>query len=1013
MKKLTKSVLAVVLTASFTVSYAQKSKVDTAGTKDIEGVVVTALGIKRDEKSLTYAAQTVKSKDLNLTQNVDVKGAIAGKVAGVQINGQAGAKLGETGKLRLRGAISMLSDEDPIYVLDGVIVDPNTIDMDNVESVNVLKGPNATALYGTRAIYGVVIMTLKKGARNSINVEVNSTVNVDVIARTMKYQNEYGGGYEGENSMAVFHYDPASHPSSWAIFDGKNYIQGDNSYADESWGAKLDGREYVPWYAWWTNSPYYGQTAKYTAQPNNVRDFYDKSITTKNTISVSGGTDNFTGRLSVTNLDQNGITPYTYLKRNYLSFNGNYKFSDKLNVETMFNYTGGKVRGEMDDTYGNQTTGSFNSWFARELDTKKMRELQWLKTDDNYLASWNWWGPDYYGNGGIYQKPAFWLNPYTYMALFDDTTRRRNYSFSVAPTYKINKDLIARVSFSKIDNTTTREYFMPSEISNSASGTTGGYMNFTNGFGIISNRFSEEQYDGRLTYTKKIASFDITAVLGGNVTEQSWFNNSATMNVWGNTQFLINPDVYNFSNTNVPIIPRYVKYKKSYKSIYSNVSIGYKDLFFLDLSGRNDINSSYLPTDNSFFTYSVGGSLLVHNLFDKNDIVTFAKIRAGFAKIASDLSPLSTNPSYTYANTAFQIGTGTTNYIAAWQPTGAVNQYLKPSINENFEAGVDLKFLKGRLSFSGTYYNENRKDEPIPVTLPASSGYVSVFANSGEVNRKGVELSLSGDVFKTSDFTWTTSLNFAKNKTTIKRVAAGTEAINFGSADDYAKVNVVQMEGQEWGQLIGTGYKYDSNGNKVIDVDPVLGTVTYALETNKSFGSVLPDFTGGFYNTFTYKGVSLSAAIDFQKGGKFFSLTEMWADYSGLTPKTTANGVRENGVRVTGVNSADGSSVDELVEAQTYFGQFYSNSLIEDYIHDASYIKLREVALNYQLPSSLFKNTSIKGVTVGVMARNLWLISVSKDNIHKVDPSELSNTFGENAQLPSTRSFGVNVKLNF
>ena len=1012
MKKLTTSVLAVVLSSSFAVVSAQKVQ-DTATTQDIEGVVVTALGIKRDEKSLSYASQTVKAKDLNLTQNVDVKGAIAGKVAGVQINGQAGAKLGETGKLRLRGAISMLSDEDPIYVLDGVIVDPNTIDMDNVESVNVLKGPNATALYGTRAIYGAVIMTLKKGSKNRVNVEVNSTVNVDVIARTMKYQNEYGGGLEGENSMAVFHYNPAVHPASWAVFDGKNYIQGDNSYADESWGAKLDGREYVPWYAWWTTSPYYGQTAKYSPQPNNVRDFYDKSITTKNTISVSGGNDYFTGRLSVTNLDQNGITPYTYLKRNYLSYNGNFKFSDKLNVETMFNYTGGKVRGEMDDTYGNQTSGSFNSWFARELDIKKLKELQNLKTDDNYLASWNWWGPDYYGNGGIYQKPAFWLNPYTYMNLFDDTTRRRNYSFSVAPTYKISRTLNARASYSRTDNTTTREYFMPSEISNSASGTQGGYMNFTNGFGIINNRFSEEQYDARLTYADKFGVFDINAIVGGNITEQSWFNNTTAMNVWSNTQFLINPDVYNFSNTNIPIIPRYTKYKKTYRSIYSNLSIGYNDTFYLDLSARNDINSAYLPQDNSFFTYSAGGSVLLHNLFEKNNVLTFAKVRAGFAKIASDLDALSTNPAYTYANTAFQIGTNTTNYVAAWQPIGAVNAVLKPSINENFEVGLDLKFLNNRLSFSGTYYNEKRKDEPIPVTLPASSGYTNVFANSGEVKREGVELSLSGDVFKSGDFTWTTSLNFAKNKTTILKVADGTEAINFGSADDYAKVNVTQIAGQEWGQLIGTGYKYDANGNKIIDVDPVLGTVTYALETNKSFGSVLPDFTGGFYNTFTYKGFSLSAAIDFQKGGKFFSLGEMWADYSGLTPKTTANGIRENGVRVVGVNSVTGAAVDELVEAQTYFGQFYSNSLIEDYIHDASYIKLREVALNYQLPSKLFYNTAIKGMTVGLIARNPLLIAVSKDNIHKQDPSELSNTFGENANLPSTRSFGVNVKLNF
>ncbi len=1000
MKKLTTSVLAVVLSSSFAVVSAQKVQ-DTAKTQDIEGVVVTALGIKRDEKSLSYSAQTVKASELNLTQNIDVKGAIAGKVAGVQINGQAGAKLGETGKLRLRGAISMLNDEDPLYVLDGVIVDPNTIDMDNLESINVLKGPNATALYGTRAQYGVVVMTLKKGSRNKVNVELNSTVNVDVIARTMKYQNQYGGGAAGEESMGVFQYDPTIHPASWAIFNGKNYVQGDNAYEDASWGAKLDGREYVPWYAWWTGSKEYGKTASYSPQPNNVRDFYDKALTMKNTISVSGGNDFFTGRVSFSNLDQNGITPYTYQKSNFLSYNGNIKFSDKLSVETMFNYAFRKVRGEMDDTYGNQTTGSFNSWFNRELNMSKLKEYQNLKNDAGYSASWNWWGPDYYGLGGIYQKPAFWLNPYFYMDKFDDTTRKQNYSFLIAPTYKITKNLSARVAYSRTDNTGTRQYFMPFDISNQASGMQSGYMNFTNGFGVITDRRTEEVYDGRLNYTNKFNNIDLNVIVGANITEQKRNYSSMTMDVWGKIQTLINPDVYNFSNSNVRINPILVYNKKTYKSLYATISAGYNDIFYVDLSARNDINSAYLNTDNSFFTYSVGGSLLVHNLFEKNSTLTYFKLRAGYAKIASDLAVSATEPEYTY-----QPSTVNGN-VVAYRPLRYIDPNLKPSINDNFEAGADLKFFNNRLTFSGTFYNENKNDEPIPVTAPASSGYTSIFINSGVVNRKGVELSLSGDVIKTPDFTWNTSLNFARNKTTIKRVAEGLNAINFGSSDDYVLTNIVQVEGEEWGQIIGNGYLYDANGNKVLKEDG-----TYAMEIGKKFGSVLPEFTGGFFNSFTFKRFTLSAAIDFQKGGKFFSLSEMWADYTGLTEKTVQNGIRENGVNVSG-NTVDGTAVSTNIDATTYFHQFYGNQLIEDYIHDASYIKLREVALNYQFNPVLFSNTGIQGMSVGVFVRNPWLISVSKDNIHRVDPSELANTFGENANLPSVRSMGVNIKMNF
>ena len=1000
MKKLTTSVLAVVLSSSFAVVSAQTVQ-DSAKTQDIEGVVVTALGIKRDEKSLSYAAQTVKASELNLSQNVDVKGAIAGKVAGVQINGQAGAKLGETGKLRLRGAISMLNDDDPLYVLDGVIVDPSTIDMDNIESLNVLKGPNATALYGTRAQYGVVVMTLKKGARNKVNVELNSTVNVDYVARTMKYQNEYGGGAQGEESMGVFHYDPAVHPASWAVFDGKNYVQGDNAYEDASWGAKLDGREYIPWYAWWTGSKEYGKTASYSPQPNNVKEFYDKALTLKNTISVSGGNDYFTGRVSFSNLDQNGVTPYTYLKANYFTYNGNIKFSDKFNVETMFNYSSRKVRGEMDDTYGNQTTGSFNSWFNRELNMSKLKEYKDLKNDAGYHASWNWWGPDYYGEGGIYQKPAFWLNPYYYMELFDDTTRKKNYSFMVAPTYKITKDLTARVAYSRTDNTSTRQYFMPSAISDQASGMQAGYMNFTNGFGIVNDRRTEEVYDGRLSYVKKLDKIDLNVIVGANLTQQIRNYSSMRMDVWGKIQTLINPDVYDFSNSNVRINPILIHNKKTYKSLYATVSAGYNDIFYVDLSARNDINSGYLNSDNSFFTYAVGGSLLVHNLFEKNSTLSYFKLRAGYAKIASDLAVSATEPEYTY-----QASTVNGN-VVGYQPLRFIDPNLKPSINDNFELGADLKFFSNRLTLSGTYYNENKNDEPLPVTAPASSGNTSIFINSGQVNRKGIELSLSGDVIKTGDFVWNTSLNFAKNKTVIKSVAEGLNAINFGSSDDYVLTNIVQVEGQEWGQLVGNGYLLDASGNKVLKEDG-----TYAMEIGKNFGSVLPEFTGGFFNSFSYKRFTLSAAIDFQKGGKFFSLSEMWADYTGLTPKTTANGIRENGINMVG-NTVDGIAVSENLDAQTYFHQFYGNGLIEDYVHKASYIKLREVALSYQLSPSIFSNTGIQGMSFGVFVRNPWLIAVSKDNTHKVDPSELSNTFGENAQLPSIRSVGFNVKMNF
>ena len=1031
MKKLTTSVLAVVLSSSFAVVSAQKVQ-DTAKTQDIEGVVVTALGIKREEKSLSYGTQVVQAKELNLTQNVDVKNAIVGKVSGVQLNAQAGSKLGETGKLRIRGAVSLLSDADPIYVLDGVIVNPSSIDMDIVESVNVLKGPNATSLYGVRAQYGVVVMTTKKGSKKKLNVELNSTVTVDMVARTLKFQNQYGQGQHGDESFTKFEFDPTLHPAEWSVFNGERILTDDDYTYDESWGAKFDGQSYVPWYSWWKSSPYFGKTAKWEGQPDNIKNFYDKAFAFKNSVSVSGGNDDFTARVSITNLNQNGIIPNSSLKRNYLNLNGNYKFNDKLSFDAVLNYSDGKIEGDFDDTYGNQTTGSLNSWFGRDIDTGILKSLKNLQNSAGYHASWNWWGPNGYAEAlknptnnavNFMAKPAFWFNPYTWLDQYKNITDRQTLLISVAPTYKINKNLTARVSFSRAGNYQQNKYFMPYSLAKNGSGTgsntPSGYLRVLNGFGVRDTNYTEDQYEGRLSYSKKFGDLDVNIIGGGNITNRLWTGNSQLMDTGGTTQWLLTPDVYDFKNTNIPIVANPYEYKQTYKSLYATTSLGYKNTFYVDASVRNDINSAYLNTNNSFLSYSVGGSVLIHELIAKNDILTFFKVRGGLAQIPADLDARYTNPEY--RNGTQPLSVGSNFYPTAYYPTRKIDQDLKPAINENREFGLDLKFLKNRLSFSGTYYNEKRNDEPIPVTLPSSSGALDILINSAKAKREGIELNLSGDVFRSSTgFNWTTSLNFAKNKSTIVSVNENLDRIQYGTNTGYGSfsyVQVLQLPGQEWGQLYGTGIKRDANGNAVLNDSGL-----YVYEPNKAFGSVLPEFTGGFFNSFSYKGVTLSATIDFQKGGKFFSLSEQWGTSGGLLEETAAINdrgfnVRDavadgGGVRVVGV-STTGAPVDKYVDAYAYFKQFHGNRIAEPFIHNASYIKLREVALSYDLPSAIFYGTGINSITLGVVARNPWLIAVSKDNTHKQDPSEMSQIYGEDGQLPSTRGFGVNFKITF
>lgn len=989
--------------------------------KSLREVVVTALGIKRDEKSLSYASQSVKSKDLNLTQNVDIKNAIAGKVAGVQINGQAGAKLGETGKIRLRAAVSLTSDEDPIYVLDGVVIDPNSIDMDNIESVTVLKGPNATALYGQRAEFGVIVLTLKKGSRRGLDVELNSTITFDKLARTMKYQNLYGQGYEGAGSMGIFEYDPSIHPASWQVFNGKRYIVGDNSIADESWGVRLDGGEYVPWYAWWTTSPYYGQTAPYKAYPNNIRDFYNTGRITKNTVTLSGGSDNFSGRFSYTNLDQQGITPFTWQKRNFINSNFSANFSPKFKIESILNYSDGSVRGDIDDAYGNQTSGTFNSWFARQLDVNKMRELKDLQTEQEYHASWNWWGADYFSDLAFGNKLAFWFNPYTWMEHFETSVKRTNLLFSVSPSYEINKDLVVSGLFSRRQDDRNLSNFMPHYLSKNASGYQGGYTDLINGFGLSDRKYVEDNYDLRLSYKRKLSDkMDMNLLAGIAARTELSTRLTAQMNVFGRTGGLVVPDVYNFRNASITPTPISERFRKKVNSEYGLASFGYNDKVFLDLSARHDVTSALPNKNNSIFTFSAGTSIILSNFFPKSDLLSFAKFRAGIAQIGSDLAAGVADPEFRFSEKPYKGSNGQDN-ILGLPSTRYVDPNLKPAINSNIEIGLDLKFLKNRLFLSATYYNERRKDEIIPVTAPSSSGYLDYLTNSGTSRRKGIEVSLGGDIFRTaSGLVWNSQINFARNKTTIESIAEGLDAINGPGANGQAfgYVAIIQEKGKEWGQLRGTAIKRDATGNPIL-----LDGGLYDVEFNHYFGSVLPKFTGGWFNSFGFKNFSLAATIDFQKGGKFFSLTEQWGGYSGLTEITAAlndkgKNVRDDvseggGVKVIGVD-ADGHAVEQYVGAYEYFTQFHSNRLAEPFIHDASFIKLREVALGYTLDvRKINPKMFIRSVSMGVVARNLALISVAKDNIHKWDPSEMAGAFGEDGQLPGIRTLGVNIKVNF
>lgn len=1008
---------------SVTLDFALKSGVA------LDEVVVTALGQETSEASISFASQEVNEEDLNIAQETNLKNTLSGKVAGVQLVGQSGSKLGSFGNIRIRGAISLTDDlSEPLYIVDGVPVDnPNIIDMNNVASVNVLKGPNATALYGQRGENGVVLISTKESSKTGVSVELNNSFTVEKVFYLPNYQNQYGQGYLGEGEFRTFNYDPNKHVPYFEPFDGKTV----QSYywADESWGPKFEGQEYVPWYSFFPDSPYYGETAKWEARPNNVKNFFDKGYTNKGGFAINAHGDTYSARLSYSNLSVDGLIPFSSLNKHFMSGNFNYDVTDRLNVGANVKYTLQEVDGDVrSDGYANQTSGMFNQWFGRQLNVGILRELRNLKTPAGTQTSWNWWGPDgtfpYSGspsnpelvNRGL-KSPTFWFNPYTWMEQYNIVRNRDNLLLNLEANYQINDQLEIVASSNISQENYKRRYEVPYtfEFSSDQSGAL--YNHFVNSFGQYENVRKEYNHSARLNYTQNFGDFSIDGLVGGTIRVQNYDRFSADMDI-GNYQSggLIIPNVYSYNNSAERIVPVESNWDKRVYSIYAKATVGYKDYLYVDGTYRQDWSSA-LPEGNNGYGYpSIGASFVFTELVDIPEL-SYGKIRAGWGQVGDDVGAEEILTNYSLdSNPYYNPATGATVPLL-YTDNSLVDPNIKPALNTSYEAGFDVRFFDDRIGLNATYYNETRKDEIIPVTLSTANGVSQYLTNAGATNREGVELSLDGVPVQTSSFRWDATLNWSTNKTVVTELPRDLESFQLsGTTATFGFVNITHKLDEEWGQLRGTGIKRDDQGRPIINSNGL-----YAVETNQYFGSVLPDWTGGFINTFSYENVSLTAAIDFQKGGQFFSLSEQWGQYTGLYAETAGYNDKGNlkrdpvseggGVHVTGVD-ADGNTVDRYVNTQSYYGQFIDNDLAETFIHPADYIKLRSLNLSYSLPQRWLGNflTSAK---VGVIANNVWLIAVHPENEHGWDPSELAQTYGENGQLPGTRSYGVNVKVTF
>lgn len=977
----------------------------------LDGVVVTALGIKRSEKSIGYSTQQIKGDNLTLTKEQNVIGSLAGKVAGAQVTGSSGGSMGGTQKIKIRGVNSVTGGGQPLMVIDGTPIsntnfsgtNGNGVDYGNVgqdinpedvESISVLKGPAASALYGLRGQYGVLLITTKKGAMgaNKVDVALNSAFTIEKVGNFMPLQDIYGVG----NNQTFLTFS-----------NGEKYVNGN----DESWGPKMDGTPVRMYYSFYPQDPEFGKLTPFLPQPNNIKDFFETGTNTNNGISISGSGQNSNFRLGYNNTYINGTYPNSWLKRNNVSFAGSLKLTDKLTVGTNANYANNSAQRPVQG-YQGSFTGA-NQWFQRNIDINRLRNY---KYPDGTILNWNV-NPSLSGTtlGTIVtNRPSDWNNPFfdAYENLNLDSRDRIfgdiNLTYQVLPELKLS----GFVRTDRFTQNINRRNALGGRLDES--------------FSMGKYQSADNNYEFLAQYIKKVNDFDFNLNVGANILTQSYsYLTAATAGG------LSSPGFYSIeASIDRPTSFSYLR-EKQVRSMYAMASVGYKDTYFLDASIRNDISSALPKNDNSYWYPSVSGSFIFSNLL-KSNVLSFGKLRTSFAIAGSDLAPYETIMGYATGNVyKTTSNTITTGYV----PDKLKNPSIKPSFANSFEIGTDLKFLKNRIGIDFTYYKQRNKNQIIDLSVSGASGFTSFVVNAGDIQNQGVEVSLNANPVASKLFQWNTILNFARNKSRINELYPGINVYQL-DANVYSSQTVYlnATVGKEFGSLVGPGYARNASGQLLLGADnmPV-------QELNKDFGSVVPAFTGGFLNNFKIGKFDISAMIDFQKGGQFFSWSKMLAVKSGQAAETVVLNdkgvnVREplangGGVRVTGVyapgtminiagtqTNVGGQPFDGYVDARAYFRNKIGTQIYEEWLYDASYIKLREVSLGYTFDKKLFKKMPFKSIRLSAIARNPLMIWQKAPK--GLDPSELSAgsasiSWIEKGELQTVRSYGINLNVVF
>jgi len=974
----------------------------------LDEVVVTALGVKREKKALGFATQSVAGENLTFSNGVDVSNALAGKVAGVKLYGSPSSSF-DNAAIVIRGPKGF-GVSSPLFVLDGNIVGQETINMDNIDDVSVLKGGAATALYGVRAANGVVMLTSKKGKRGQgTSVEVKTGVSFENISMIPKYQNEYAGGYSSaatapysggymdNNGWYKFVYDPSIHPASWAAWDGQNILE---YGADESWGPKIDGTtQYRPWYSWYEGDPRFGTTEAITAHPNNIKDFFKQGRTISNSVALASNGTNYNVRLSYSNQDRTLVQQNTKRMLHQIGVNGSYDISKRVSFSSDIQFSYDDRLGQPFETYRNDGLNilqGFNQWFQRQLDIKGMKNYY---APDGRVNSWNIGDPN--GTADLVEitTPQYWDNPWFVAANSYQTSKVQRLSGNIG----INVELIKGLKW----NAFVRRYSNIGE-GDSRKGTGGLEQDY---YGINQYQNTEMNYETNLLYKNKFGEFSVDGMVGMNIRKNR--NEGLNMNTNGG---LTVPNYFNINASKDKATYSNYLERTQVWSHYARATVGFRNYLFLDATIRRD-QSSTLPEANNAYVYPSGAlSFVFSDLLKSSSVgnwLSFGKLRGGIAQVGSDIG-------FAQVNTSLTAGTPFAGTPSVYYGNTLRNGDIKPSLQTSYEVGTELKFFN-KFGVDFSYYHNINEDQILDVSVPGASGFSAVQLNAGKIVNKGWELVLSANLTKGKDFGWDASFNISKSDNKLIELARGLQTYLYSTT--WNNTRVEHRVGEEWGVLIGRKWNIDpKNGLPIIGTN---GVPTYT--TGNVAGNILPDFTGGFLNTFRYKFLDLSFSIDYQKGGQFFSTTRMFNLGTGLSAETVGindkgNDIRSfpslgGGVKMVG---SDGNGNERIVyvSARRYY---YTNLQrdISNFLYDATYVKMREIRLGFTAPQSLAQKIKAKGANFSVFVSNPWLIyAESKD--FGIDPSEIEGRtdrlevgWQEGGQLSQTRQVGFSLKLTF